>query len=68
MKKKRARLMTAMRRAILPISTKRIPDNASNPAIGTKEALCKDFLPWRKSNPTVKRIMMAIIPGNNFIP
>ena len=60
--------MTAMRRAILPISTKRIPDNASNPAIGTKEALCKVFLPWRKSNPTAKRIMMAIIPGNNFIP
>jgi len=68
MKKKRARLMSAMRRAILPISTKRIPDNASNPAIGMKEAFCRDFLPWRKSNPTAKRIMMAIIPGNNFIP
>lgn len=37
MKKKRARLVSAMRRAIFPISTKRIPDNASNPAIGTKE-------------------------------
>jgi len=68
MKKKRARLMSPMRRAILPISTKRIPDNASNPAIGTNEVFCIDFLPWRKSSPTAKRIMMAIIPGNNFIP
>jgi len=33
MKKKRARLMSPMRRAILPISTKRIPDNASNPPL-----------------------------------
>jgi len=60
--------MTAMKRAILPRSTKRIPDNASNPAIGTKEALCKDVLPWRKSEPATKRTIMAIIPGNNFIP
>ena len=60
--------MSPMRRAILPISIKRIPDNASNPAIGTKEAFCKDVLPWRKSSPTAKRIMMAIIAGNNFIP
>jgi hypothetical protein len=30
--------------------------------------LCKDFLPWRKSNPAAKRTMMRIIPGNNFIP
>lgn len=45
MKKKRARLMRAMRRAILPISTKRIPDSASNPATGTKEALCNNVLP-----------------------
>ena len=67
MRKKRARLVSAMRRAILPISTKRIPDNASNPAIGTKEVFCKDFLPWRKRSPAAKRIRMAIIPWNNFI-
>ena len=67
MKKKRAKLMSAMRRAILPINTKRIPDNASNPTTGMKEALCKDVLPWRKSEPATKRTIMRIIPGNNFI-
>ena len=60
--------MSPMRRAILPIRTKRIPDNASKPAIRTNEAFCKDFLPWRKSSPAAKRIMMAIIPGINVIP
>jgi len=59
--------MSAMRRAILPTSTKRIPDNTSNPAIGTNEALCTDVLPFRKSDPAEKRSMMAIIAGNNFI-
>lgn len=54
--------MSAMTRAILPISTKRIPDNASNPAMGRNVAFCRDCLPWRKSNPAAKRIMMAIIP------
>lgn len=67
MKKKRVRLMSAMRRAILPMKRKRIPDNASNATIGTNEAFCKNGLPWRKSNPRVKRIMMATTPCNNFI-
>lgn len=63
-----ARVMRATRRAILPMSMKRIPDNESNTAVGTRSAFFDTLLPWRKSNPVKKMSMTKRTAGNNLIP
>jgi len=65
--RKAARPMSAMRRAILPISTKRLNDNARKPAIAMNEAFGKKFLPLRKSEAAEKRRIIAITPCNNLM-
>ena len=60
--------MTAMRSAILPISTRRIPDTMSRNAMTRKREVIGERLTARKTEPARKAAMTNNIAGNNLTP
>lgn len=62
-----ARVMAAMRRAILPMSIKRRPDSKSSAIAGMRNVFFVDFLPCKKNNPAVKMSTIMKTAGSSFI-
>jgi hypothetical protein len=63
-----ARIVTAMKRAILPIATKRIPAIISRIDMNGRRAGLRERLPSRNNRPARKAATTNNMAGNNFTP
>jgi hypothetical protein len=62
------RIIMPMKRAILPITAKRIPAIISSADMAGKRSVFGDRLPSRNNRPIIKAATINSMTGNNFTP